>query len=224
MAKDELLDEPLFREIDEDLRRDKWMLLWKRYRGLLIASVAGILLAVAGSQIWLHHKRETVAAASVQFADAQSLVETDKTAALTALRSLAADGPTGYALLARLQAAALLDKQGDRAGAIAAYRQLATDAPESVYRDLATLLGILVELQEPAADGSHDDISARLARLAGDGNPWRFSARELQAQQAFATGNREEAERIVNALIADQATPAGIRNRARMLLTQTGQS
>jgi Uncharacterized protein conserved in bacteria len=225
MAKDEFLEEPLFREIDEDLRRDKWMRLWKRYRGLLFAAVVGILVAVAGSQVWLHYQLKGVAEASVQFADAQALAVTDAPAALAAFQRLAADGPEGYALLARLQAAALLDKQGDRAGAIAAYQQLAKDAPTPVYRDLATLLGILVELDASSAEiTNREAIDSQLARLAADASPWRYSARELQALQAFAAGHKDEAERIANALIADQSTPAGIRNRARMLLTQTGQS
>lgn len=224
MAKDDLLDEPLFREIDEDLRHEQWMKWWKRYRGVLFAAIAGILLAVAGSQVWLHYQREAVDRSSVQFADAQALVDSDKAAALTAFRNLAAEGTAGYALLARLQAAALLEQQGDRAAAIAAYRQLEEDAREPVYRDLAALLGILVELKTPADDALRTEIGTKLAKLAADTSPWRFLARELQAQLAFAAGNRQEAERIANQLIADQTTPAGIRNRARMLLTQTGQS
>lgn len=225
MTKDEFLEEQLFREIHEDLQRDKWSRLWQRYRGVLIAVVAGVLAAVAGSQVWLHYQREAVAQASVQFADADALAGTDAAAALSAFQRLAASGPEGYAFLARLQAAALMDKQGDRDGAIAAYRQLAADAPAPVYRDLATLLGILVTLNAPSTEiTNHDEIDSQLARLASDDSPWRYSARELQAQQAFATGHKDEAERIVSALIADQNTPAGIRNRARMLLTQTGQS
>lgn len=224
MAKDDLLDEPLFREIDEDLRHEQWMRRWQRYRGLLFAAIAAILLAVAGSQIWLHYQREAVNKSSVQFADAQALVDSDKAAALTAFQALAADGSAGYALLARLQAAALLEQQGDRTAAIAAYRQLEQDAPEPVYRDLASLLAILVELKSPVEDAERNEIGSKLVKLAADTSPWRFLARELQAQLAFTAGNRQEAERIANQLIGDPTTPAGIRNRARMLLTQTGQS
>lgn len=224
MAKDELLEEPLFREIDEDLRRDQWQRLWKRYQWLVISAIAGILLAVAGTQIWQHYRQEDLAKASLQFANASALSAKDPAAAIAAFQSLAGNGPKGYALLARLQAAALMAGQGDRAGALAIFRQLETEAPEPAYRDLATLLDVLVSLQAPASEINADEINARLLRLAGDANPWRFSARELQAQMAFAAGNKPEAERLANALIADQATPAGIRSRARMLLTQTGQS
>lgn len=224
MAKDELLDEPLFREIEEDLRRDRMHVLWKRYRVLLIAAVAGILLAVAGSQVWLHFKHEAIAKASVRFADAQALEQTDRDGALAAFQTLAAEGPRGYALLARLQAAALFAKKGDHAGAITAYKQIEKDAPEPTYRDLATLLKVMVSLQAPADEIDEEDVAAQLGRLATDSSPWRYSARELQAQMAFATGNKAEAERLVNILIADPTTPAGVRNRARMLLTQTGQS
>ena len=224
MAKDELLEEPLFREIDEDLRRDQWARLWKRYQSVVIAVIVGVLLAVAGSQIWLHFRDKAIATASVDFADAKAIAAKDPAAAIAAFNTLAADGPKGYALLARLQAAALLEQQGDRAGALAAYHQLEQDAPEPTYRDLATLLGVLVTLKAPSSEINADEVNARLVRLSGDANPWRFSARELQAQLALAAGNKQEAGRLANELVADPSTPAGIRNRARMLLTQTGQS
>jgi hypothetical protein len=61
-------------------------------------------------------------------------------------------------------------------------------------------------------------VQTKLARLAGDGNPWRFSARELQALMALKSGQTAEAERLLKQLVADPQVPAGVRERAEILL------
>jgi hypothetical protein len=224
MARDELLQESLFREIDEDLRRDRLHQLWKRYGSLVIALIVALLLAVAGYQIWQYFQRQAADAASVRFGAAQRLEATDPAAALAEFEALASTGPEGYALLAKLQAAALMAKQGNRAGAVAAYDRIARDSSDAVYRDLATLLSVFAALQAPIAEVDVPEVQRKLATLAGDASSWRFSARELQALIALASGQKAEAERLLTALIDDPLTPNGVRSRAQQMLTQTGQS
>src|SRR5512143_490318 len=102
MAKDELLQDSLLREVAEDLRRDRMLTLWKRYGAYAIALVVGLLLAVAGFQIWKHFERQRLAEASMQFAEAGAHAATDPALAAAGFAALGSDGPAGYALLARL--------------------------------------------------------------------------------------------------------------------------
>ena len=222
MAKDELLQDSLLREVEQDLRRDRMLRLWKRYGAFAIALVVGLLLAVAAFQVWKHFERQRLAEASMQFAEASAAAATDPALATAGFAALASDGPHGYALLARLQEAALLARQGDRAGAVAAYERAARSTDNLVYRDLATLMSVLVAMQAPISEVDANDVQSKLSRLAGDGNPWRYSARELQALLALKSGQAAEAERLLKQLAADPGVPAGVRERAEVLLATSG--
>ena len=63
--------------------------------------------------------------------------------------------------------------------------------------------------------GDPAQLATRLAPLTAEGNPWRASAREAQALLALRRGATEEARRILEALVADAAAPAGLRERAQ---------
>jgi hypothetical protein len=222
MAKDELLQDSLLREVEEDLRRDRMLRLWKRYGSFAIGLVVGLLLVVAGYQVWKHFERQRLAEASLQFAEAGAAAAGDPALAAAGFAALAGDGPRGYALLARLQEAALLARQGDRAGAVAAYDRAARASDDAIYRDLATLMSVLVAMQAPIAELDANDVQGKLVRLSGDGNPWRYSARELQALLALKSGQAAEAERLLKQLVADPQVPAGVRERAEVMLATSG--
>ncbi len=222
MAKDEQLHDSLLREVEEDLRRDRMLRLWQRYRSFAVAVVVGLLLAVAAFQVWMHFERQRREEASIQFAEASAAAASDPTLATAGFAKLAGDGPRGYALLARLREAALLARQGDRAGAIAGYERAARSTDVAAYRDLATLMSVLVAMQAPVGELDANDVQSKLARLAADGNPWRFSARELQALMALKSGQVAEGERLLKQLVADPQVPPGVRERAEILLATSG--
>lgn len=221
-GKDDLLQDSLLREVDEDLRRDRMLRLWRRYRGALIGLLTLIVAAVASFQVWKHFQEQRLAAAATAFVEAQAEAARDPALAAAGFAKLAESGPGGYALMARFEEAALLARQGNRAGAIAAYEQAARQTDEAVYRDLAALLAVMVALQAPStAELDMADVQTKLSALAADGGAWRYSARELQALLALKAGQLGEAERLLKQLRDDAAAPSGIRERAEMLLSQT---
>ena len=132
---------------------------------------------------------------------------------------LAASAPGGYAVLARLRAAALQASAGERAAALATWDGIARDSGvEQIYRDLATLLWGLHALE----GGDLAAIESRLAPLAAPGGPWRFSAEEVRALAAIRRGEIEQARRSLTALAGDGAAPEGVRQRATRLLPGLG--
>ena len=80
----------------------------------------------------------------------------------------------------------------------------------------------MVVLEQDALPIDADAIRAKLQPLAIDGNPWRFSARELTALLAWKSGQIAEAKEQLSALAADPQTPARIRDRAQQVLAQIG--
>ncbi len=212
------VQDSLFREIEEDLRQEHWAKLWKRYGNYAVGAVLALVLSVAGYQGWRVYDIATRQSDGERFAAALKLADDKQTqAAAEAFAGLAADATAGYALLARFQEAALLAKRGDPA---AAYAELAQDpGVDAVYRDLAVILGAFNEMNGPGAG----DLSARLAPLTADGNPWHHSAKELIAVLAARAGDRTKARALFTDLAADATAPQGIRARASEMLAILGQ-
>ena len=63
-------------------------------------------------------------------------------------------------------------------------------------------------------------LAARITPLTAEGNPWRASARELQALVAMRQGRTDEARRILEALSADATAPQALRDRAARAAAQ----
>jgi len=208
----------LLREIDEDIRHEKYAELWKKYGVYVI--IAGVLMVgvVAGHQGWRAYDLNTREEASNKLIGAQELIRADPATAEQALLSLAEDGPNGYAMLAQFQSAALIGERGDRELAAAAYWELSEQDIDPMYRSLATILGAQQILAKPTAAANPDGLMARLEPVAAPDNPWRFSARELQAVIALQTGDTDRARQLFSGLAEDPQAPAGIRSRANELL------
>jgi len=222
VAEDRNQDDLLFREVEEDMRRDRYALLWKKYGTLVMVAAVVIVGATAGAVWWRDHQRGIREKDGDRYAAAALLAQGGKTdEALQAFTALAQDGTSGYRTLARLQEAALLAKKGDVKGAVAVYDALAADsATEKSFRDLATLLGAMASLDsgDPAA------LTQRLQPLTAEDNPWRYSALELTALLAERAGNTKAARDIYTRLADDAEAPGGIRVRARQMLGLLGES
>jgi hypothetical protein len=211
----------IFREIDEELRRDNFAKLWQRYGSWVIGIVLAVVLATAGVAGWREYQLRQQKAESVRFAAAAELAQKNQLAdAANAFALLAKEGGSGQAVLARLQEAALRAKAGDASAAIADYKALAQDGSvDRVYRDLATLLAALNELN--AADAK--SVIAEVQPLTADGNPWRPSALEVTALADLKAGDVAAARDIYKKLADDLATPQGLRARAAEMLVALGE-
>ena len=212
----------LFDEVQEDLRAERMQALLKRYGGLLAGAALLVVLGVAGLQGWRWWQaREASAAATLYLATAQAAAAPGADGKEMAQRfaDLARTAPSGYAMLARLRAAALRAEAGERDAALALWDQVARDTSvEPLYRDLATLLWGLHALDA----GDPGAVEARLAPLAAATGPWRYSAEEVRALASIRRGETDAARRALTALAGDQAAPEGVRQRAGRLLTGLG--
>ena len=215
-------DDLLFREIEDDLRQDQLHKLFTAYGGYALIAAVALVVGVAGHQGWKYWDAKARREGGEQFAAAMALVNADKTdAALKAFAGIAAKGRAGYAMLARFQEAQLTARRGDAAGAVKAYRALADDdSLDSIYRALATILGVIQELDLPGADLKA--AADRLQPLTADASPWRWSAREAAALVAWRGGDSAKAEALLTTLAADQQGPPGVRARAREMLSILG--
>src|SRR6202171_1302277 len=100
----------IFREIDEELRRDNLLKLWQRYGKYVIAAVVVALLVAGGVVAWHDHQAKQRQAQSARYAAALALLRDGKEPeAAKVFASIAQDGG-GYAQLAAFEGADLAAK------------------------------------------------------------------------------------------------------------------
>ena len=214
------VQDSLLREIDEELRQEKFAKLWKRYGNYVLGAAVALVLAVAGYKGWQAWDIKNRTAESDRFVAALAAVGQEKFEdASRDFAALAEDSSGGYAVLARLREAAALTELGEKAEAVKIYEMVAADsATPDMFKGLAIILSVL-----HTVDG--DDVATqrgRLEPLTADDNPWRFNAKELLGVIAQKQGEIDKARDIFKSLTQDTAAPAGVRSRAGELLAALG--
>jgi hypothetical protein len=205
----------IFREVDEDVRRDKAAEFWKKYQNYIIAAVVLVLLATGGWRLYDWRRTEAAQAAGARFEDALQLARTGKGGeADIAFAKLASDAPAGYAVLARLSSAADLAKS-DPARAIAAYDALADDTSlGSLFREAARLRAAILRLD----NGQADKAKTSLEGLAAPTGAFRNTAREALGAAALTAGDFDGAGRWLDLIAADPDAPQNARQNAELML------
>ncbi len=209
-------EESLFREVDEDVRRDEIENIWKKYGSWILALCLGIILAVGalkGWQYWQKQQAETSGAAyfaAVKLADEGKAQEAEK--AFTALK----DSNAGFAVLGRFKLAATLAKESKTADAVAAYDAIAADSNvQPTLKNLARIKAAYLL----ADTASVKELQERLTGFDDAGSPWRSSARELVAFVAYRAGDYQLADLKLNEILADLRATNGAKQRARIFLS-----
>ena len=201
----------IFREIDEELRRDNLLKLWQRYGRYIIGAVV-VALAIAGAIVaWRNHQLSLRQAQSVRYEAAMALLRQGKDAEAAKIFATVGDEGGGYGRLAAFEAADLAAKAGDHKAAAAAYDKLAASADlDPELRGAATLLSVM----NGFADSDPKAVVDRLKPLVESGNPWRPTALELTAAAQLKSGDKAGALDIYKKLADDLAAPEGVRARA----------
>lgn len=212
----------IFREIDEELRQEKFDKLWRKYGRYVLAGAVAIVLAVAGVNFWQQVQEKQRLEDGARFSAAKALSEDGKTADAAALfGSLGRESGTSYGILARFHQAALSARKGKAEAAARLYGALAAESGiDAPLRDLATILSASVEANARSPDV--DAIAARLQPLIDGGGTWRHSAREILATLKHRTGNIPTAKLLFRNIVDDIEAPPGVRARAAQMLAIIG--
>ncbi|HMC92751.1 MAG TPA: tetratricopeptide repeat protein [Allosphingosinicella sp.] len=213
-------NETFYREVDEELRRDRMLGLWQRYGKLVIAGIV-LFLVLLGAGIWWHgHRQETAGARGEQLLGAFDDVGVGKKSAAKAkLDALEADATPGYKAAALFTKADLAIEANDLKGAAALFRQAAGDASlPQPYRSLATIRMTALEMDGMTPQAVID----RLKPLAVSGSPFFGSAGEMVAVSYMKLNKPQEAGRLFAAIAKDRQVPESIRSRATQMAGSLG--
>ncbi|WP_180898494.1 tetratricopeptide repeat protein [Martelella soudanensis] len=209
-------DDSFIREVNEELRSDRMKDAWRRYGKILIAAAVILVIGTAGWRGYEYWQSRAAAKSGDVFLTALNQIEAGNLeAAEQTLAQLEQEGHGSYPVLAQLRAATLLSEAGDTAAAISAFSSIGKDraVPEAI-RDAAKLRAgwLLVDT------GTYEQVSAEVEQLASDGNPFRFSAREILGLSAYRLKDYARAQEWFEAISNDPEAPRNVLNRAQIML------
>ncbi|WP_417691838.1 tetratricopeptide repeat protein [Roseibium sp.] len=204
----------IFREVDEDIRQEKYRRLWDRFGPWVMVLAVFIVVGTGGYRGWLYWQETQAQASGEKFQLAVTAAEGGKFDEADALLSELAQAGGGYPALARLRDAALEGERGEKEVALAAFDAISADSSlDKSFRDVAALRAALL-----AADtGDYDAVADRAEPLTGDTNPFRASAREILAIAAWKAGDIGLSRTWITAIEEDTETPTDVSRRIALL-------
>ena len=201
----------IFREVEEDVRRERMQKLWKAYGNYAIVLLALLFAGIGGWQFWQRHEIAERQKISDAFIAAQRI--TNPGAAAGAFVDLARTAPKGYSLVARLSQANAMLASGQGPGAIDLYKQIA--------KEDNGIIGAVARLRAAwalADTNKRTDLTELLAPLDQPGGAWRQSAREVLAYADYRAMNSKAALAKYSELALDPESPEALRARAKAML------
>lgn len=203
----------IFQEVEEEVRRERYERLWKKYGNYVIGAAVLLVLGVAAYQGWRAYDLRERQQYSAQFAAAVQLQQGGKLPmAETAFQTLIKNATPGYAALARFHLAGVEEAQGKRDQAAATLRTVIAGGDPVLAPAARVHLAWLLADSAPRAQ-----VDMVVAPLKGPANPWRFAADEVGAYLDLHNGKRAQAIATYDRLSQDMAAPEAMRRRAAAL-------
>jgi len=203
----------IFQEVEEDVRRERYEQLWKKYGNYVIAAAGVLVLAVGGYQAWTTYDTNERQAVSDEYQAAQTIAPTDTAKAEAQFTELSKSGYDGYATLSKFNLAGAYFAQGKRDAAIALLRELTASSDDAISSVARLRLAWAEADAQPRAE-----IQTHLQPLLAEDNPWRFAATEVLAYVDFRTGSRAQAEADYLRLSQEQQAAPSLRQRAAAIV------
>ena len=199
----------IFREVEEDVRKERLEKLWKAYGDYFIALLVLLILAIGGYELWQRYEASQRAKASVAFTAAEKIA--NPVQAMAAYEALSKTSlPSGYATLTKLAEANTLPVQGKVNDAIALYKGIAASDSGPVGAVARIRAAWLM-----ADSASRTDLESLLEPINGPTSAWREMAREVLAYSDYKNGHLLAAQATLDALAADPDSPDALRSRVR---------
>jgi hypothetical protein len=206
----------IFREVDEDIRREQVKRLWDRFGPYVLGGAVLIVVLTAGYRGWEYWQGRQAAATGDRFLAALQLAGNGKhDEAIKALQGIIDNGSGGYPVLARFRLAGEKALAGDKTAAVAEFDAIAADRSASTEEKNMARLRAALLLVDTASEA---DQQSRIGDLAATGNPWRYSAREILGLAAWRAGDYVAARKYFDDINSDQDSATDLRQRAQLML------
>lgn len=202
-------------EVEEELRKDDYNKFLRKFGPLILVALVAIVAAV-GFVEWRDYSQDrTARAASFSYLEADQLFQDGRVDdARLAFLALADVAPDGYAGLSLMRAAIIAGDQDNDVEAIRLYDAASNRFNIDRHAQLAALKSVYIV----ANRGDWADVEQRVTRLAAQGAPYEFLARELLATAALNQGKMDQARAEFSYLDTIPGVPDTVARRAQQAL------
>jgi hypothetical protein len=203
----------IFREVEEDVRRERFEKIWKEYGDFIIAAAAVIVLAVGGWQFYkTYHAKQVIRASNDYSTASQRASVGDPSGAAGDFARLSKEAPGGYAPLSKLEQANALLAAGSVGDAVAIYKQIEQSGDPSLAPVARVRHAWAIADLAPEAE-----VQSLLAPLNNPASAWKYTTREVLAYSAYHNGDIAKAIAGYKSLGDDSNAPVNLRQRAQAM-------
>ena len=208
------MSEEFIKEVDEDIKEEKRIKLWKKLIPYVISFSLTIILFTSGFVFWKNYTRNSNQTLGDDFTAAVDLANEDDTdAALLALDRIVDKGSDGYATIAKMKKASLLIDKGLSDEGLSIYLDLERNAVDQSFRDIATILYVLNSLNNE----SKDDLLKKIIPLENS-EIWKSSALELKGYIYLRNNEIDKAIETFETISKLPSKPGDLSQRAKNLI------
>ena len=208
------MSEEFIKEVDEDIKEEKRVKLWKKLIPYVISFSLTIILFTSGFVFWKNYTRNSNQTLGDDFTAAVDLANEDDTdAALLALDRIVDKGSDGYATIAKMKKASLLIDRGLSDEGLSIYLDLERNAVDQSFRDIATILYVLNSMDKIAPE----TLLKKIEPLENS-KVWQSSALELKAFIFLKNNNKKLAKETFQSILNLKTSPSSLSTRARNMV------
>ena len=208
------MTDEFIREVDEDLKEEKRLKLWKKFFPYVVSISLGIVLFTSGFVFWEGYSNNQRQKLGDDFTAAVVLSnENDLDASLLALDRIVDKGSDGYVTMAKMKKASILIEQGRIDDGLEIYKDLEKNAVDQSFRDIATILYVLNSLNNE----SKDDLLKKITPLENS-EIWKSSALELKGYIYLKNNEIDKAIEAFETISKLPSKPGDLSQRAKNLI------
>ena len=205
------MSEEFVREVDEDIKEENRIKLWKKVFPYVVSVSLGIIIFTSGYVFWNSYTENLNQQLGDDFTAAVQLAnEEDLDASIVALNRIVDEGSDGYVTLAKIKKASILIQRGERESGLNIYLDLERNAVDQSFRDIASILYVLnsMDTEDPQL------LLDKINKLESS-QIWRSSALEMKAFLKLKQNKIEEARNTFEAILNLPNTPSSLATRAK---------
>lgn len=205
-------------EVEEELRKDQYNALLRKWGPYLAAAAILLVLGTALYEFMDYRKDRAAKSASISyFAAYEKYDDGNIDAAQSDFMAISEAANDGYAGLSLMQAAGIELEKGNFDKAVALLDQAAEKFSDPRHEHLARLKAGYILMDQ----GRYDDVNIRISPLLEDGSPYNHLAQELAAFTALQQGDVRTARSKFALLARGVDVIPGVQARAEQMMAIT---
>lgn len=206
-------------EVEKDIRQEKYMNLWNRYGKLLTGiAVAGLVCLIGYNLKSQYDFRQRSKASDILIGAQGYAADNRHTDAISALKSLADNTVTPYAVLAKLNEAGVLStgEAAQKKQAVQLYQDIMTTTGiDKVWHDIAVYKKVALECDQ--SEANLDGLLKEIEGIDLEHSPFAALISELKGVILFKKGDKAQAGDIFVKLAQSKTAPEGVIMRSQLM-------